>query len=80
MARVDKNVPIEDVMKSYKILINEGKFTHVGLSEVSAETIRRAQAVHPISAVEVEYSPVGTQLRILQKNDNSQSDGPRGDR
>ncbi|WAR61359.1 hypothetical protein PtB15_12B44 [Puccinia triticina] len=57
MARVDKNVPIEDVMKSYKTLINEGKFKHVGLSEVSAETIRRAQAVHPISAVEVEYSP-----------------------
>ncbi|KAA1093198.1 hypothetical protein PGT21_028417 [Puccinia graminis f. sp. tritici] len=57
MARVDKKVPIEDVMKSYKILINEGKFKHVGLSEVSAETIRRAHAVHPISAVEVEYSP-----------------------
>ncbi|KNZ43660.1 hypothetical protein VP01_9g18 [Puccinia sorghi] len=57
MARVDKKVPIEDVMKSYKILISEGKFKHVGLSEVSAETIRRAHAVHPISAVEIEYSP-----------------------
>ncbi|KAH9455743.1 hypothetical protein Pst134EA_023194 [Puccinia striiformis f. sp. tritici] len=57
MARVDVKVPIEDVMKTYKILIKEGKFKHVGLSEVSAETIRRAHTVHPISAVEVEYSP-----------------------
>ncbi|KAA1092573.1 hypothetical protein PGT21_007617 [Puccinia graminis f. sp. tritici] len=57
MARVDQKVPIEDVMKSYKTLINEGKFKHVGLSEVSAETIRRAHAIYPVSAVEVEYSP-----------------------
>jgi pyridoxine 4-dehydrogenase len=61
MARVDQKVPIEDVMKSYKILINEGKFKHVGLSEVSAQTIRRAHAVYPVSAVEVEYSPVSLQ-------------------
>jgi pyridoxine 4-dehydrogenase len=58
MARVDKRVPIEEVMKTYKIFIKEGKFKHVGLSEVSADTIRRAHAVHPVSAVEIEYSPV----------------------
>lgn len=57
MARVDKKVPIDEVMKHYKILIKEGKFKHVGLSEVSAVTIRRAHAVHPVSAVELEYSP-----------------------
>lgn len=57
MARVDKRVPIEEVMKTYKILIKEGKFKHVGLSEVAADTIRRAHAVHPVSAVEIEYSP-----------------------
>lgn len=57
MARVDKNIPIEQVMKNFKILMDEGKFRHVGLSEVSAETIDRAHKVHPISAVEVEYSP-----------------------
>lgn len=58
MARVDKKIEIEDVIKTLKKLIDEGKFQHIGLSEVSARTIERAHAVHPISAVEVEYSPV----------------------
>jgi len=55
-ARLDRNVPIEDVMRTMSELIKEGKFKYIGLSEVSAETIRRAQKIHPITAVEVEYS------------------------
>jgi pyridoxine 4-dehydrogenase len=58
MARVDKKIEIEEVMKTLKSLISEGKFNHIGLSEVSAKTIERAHKIHPISAVEIEYSPV----------------------
>ncbi|KAH9811832.1 NADP-dependent oxidoreductase domain-containing protein [Melampsora americana] len=57
MARVDKSIEIEEVMKTLKSLIEEGKFQHIGLSEVSAKTIERAHKIHPISAVEIEYSP-----------------------
>ncbi|KAI0724067.1 aldo/keto reductase [Fomitopsis betulina] len=56
-ARVDPNVPIEDAIKTLVVLINEGKFNHIGLSECSAATLRRAHAVHPITAVEIEVSP-----------------------
>jgi len=56
MARVDQTRPIEDAIKVLKTLVAEGKMAHIGLSEVSAATIRRAHAVHPIAAVEVEYS------------------------
>lgn len=44
-ARVDPNVPIEDAIKTLVVLINEGKFNHIGLSECSAATLRRAHAV-----------------------------------
>ncbi|GAC1629898.1 MAG: aldo/keto reductase [Ktedonobacteraceae bacterium] len=54
--RVDPNVPIEDVAGAVKELIEEGKVKHFGLSEASAETIRRAHAVQPITAVQSEYS------------------------
>ncbi|EGG12566.1 uncharacterized protein MELLADRAFT_114786 [Melampsora larici-populina 98AG31] len=57
MARVDKNIEIEKVMETLKTLKFEGCFSHIGLSEVSALTIERAHKVHPISAVEIEYSP-----------------------
>ncbi|KAI8442838.1 aldo/keto reductase [Phakopsora pachyrhizi] len=57
MARVDKDIPIKEVIKTLKTLIKEGKFKHIGLSEVSPDTICRAHAVHPISAVKMEYSP-----------------------
>ncbi|KAH8926344.1 pyridoxal reductase [Atractiella rhizophila] len=56
-ARVDKSPQIEDVIGDLKTLIDEGKFDFIGLSECSAETIRRAHKVHPIAMVEVEYSP-----------------------
>lgn len=54
--RVDPNVPIEDVAGAVKDLINAGKVLHFGLSEAKAETIRRAHAVCPVTAVQSEYS------------------------
>jgi aryl-alcohol dehydrogenase-like predicted oxidoreductase len=54
--RVDPNVPIEDVAGTLKDLIAEGKVRHYGLSEVGAHTIRRAHAVHPVAAVQNQYS------------------------
>ncbi len=54
--RVDPNVPIEDVAGAIKELVAQGKVLHFGLSEASARTIRRAHAVHPVAAVQTEYS------------------------
>ena len=54
--RVDPNVPIEDVAGTVKELIQQGKVRHFGLSEASAQTIRRAHAVQPVTAVQSEYS------------------------
>ncbi|CAI9770415.1 unnamed protein product [Fraxinus pennsylvanica] len=54
--RIDKNVPIEVTMGELKKLFNEGKIRYIGLSEASPDTIRRAHAVHPISALQIEYS------------------------
>ena len=58
--RVDPAVPIEDVAGTVKDLINAGKVLHFGLSEAKAETIRRAHAVCPVTAVQSEYSIVTT--------------------
>jgi aryl-alcohol dehydrogenase-like predicted oxidoreductase len=54
--RVDPDVPIEDVAGAVKDLIQEGKVKHFGLSEAGAQTIRRANAVQPVTAVQSEYS------------------------
>jgi len=54
--RVDPSVPIEDVAGTLKDLIQEGKVLHYGLSEASAATIRKAHAVHPVTAVQNQYS------------------------
>lgn len=54
--RVDPAVPIEDVAGAVKDLIQEGKVKHFGLSEAGAQTIRRAHAVQPVTAVQSEYS------------------------
>jgi aryl-alcohol dehydrogenase-like predicted oxidoreductase len=54
--RVDPNVPIEDVARAVKDLIQEGKVKHFGLSEAGVQTIRRAHAVQPVTAVQSEYS------------------------
>ena len=54
--RVDLNVPIEEVAGAVKDLIQEGKVKHFGLSEAGAQTIRRAHAVQPVTALQSEYS------------------------
>jgi len=54
--RVDPNVPIEEVAGTVKDLIQQGKIKHFGLSEAGAQTIRRAHAVQPVTAVQSEYS------------------------
>jgi aryl-alcohol dehydrogenase-like predicted oxidoreductase len=54
--RVDTDVPIEDVAGAVKHLIAEGKVKHFGLSEAGVQTIRRAHAVHPVTALQSEYS------------------------
>ncbi|KAI0831436.1 aldo/keto reductase [Trametes gibbosa] len=55
-ARVDQRVPIEDAIRTLAQLKEEGKIGHIGMSECSAATLRRAHAVHPIAAVEIEVS------------------------
>lgn len=55
--RWDKRVPIEDSVGALADLVKEGKIRTIGLSEVSAQTLRRAHAVHPITALQTEYSP-----------------------
>ena len=54
--RVDPNVEIEETVGAMAELVKQGKVRHIGLSEAAPETIRRAHAVHPISAVQTEYS------------------------
>ena len=66
-ARLDPNVPIEDTVGAIADLIKAGHVRHIGLSEVSAETLRRAHAVHPISDLQIEYSMIsrGIEREIL---------------
>ena len=54
--RLDKNVPIEDSVGAMADLVKEGKIRSIGLSEMSADTLRKAHAVHPIAAMQTEYS------------------------
>lgn len=54
--RIDRDRPIEDVMGALSKLVDAGKIGHIGLCEVSAKTLRRAHAVHPVTAVQTEYS------------------------
>ena len=54
--RLDKNTPIEETVGAMSELVKEGKVGYIGLSEVSSETVKRAHAVHPITAVQSEYS------------------------
>lgn len=62
-ARVDPKVPVEESIAAIAEYVKAGKIGGVGLSEVNASTIRRAHAVHPISAVEVEFSLFSTELK-----------------
>ena len=54
--RMDPGVPVEDTMGALAELVTEGKILHIGLSEASSATIRRAHAVHPVTALQSEYS------------------------
>jgi len=56
MHRLDKNTPVEETVEAMSELVKEGKIGYIGLSEVSSETVKRAHAVHPITAVQSEYS------------------------
>jgi aryl-alcohol dehydrogenase-like predicted oxidoreductase len=66
-ARLDPNVPIEDTVGAVAEMIRAGYVRHLGLSEVGAETLRRAQAVHPVSWLQIEYSLVsrGIENQVL---------------
>lgn len=54
--RLDKSIPVEETIYALSDLVKEGKIGHIGLSEVSSETIRKAHAIHPLTAVQTEYS------------------------
>jgi aryl-alcohol dehydrogenase-like predicted oxidoreductase len=56
MHRLDKNTPVEETVGAMSELVEEGKIGYIGLSEVSSETVTRAHAVHPVTAVQSEYS------------------------
>ncbi|KAF8652577.1 hypothetical protein AX16_004330 [Volvariella volvacea WC 439] len=56
--RIDNKIPIEVTIRALSELVREGKVKYIGLSECSAATLRRAHKVHPISAIQVEYSPL----------------------
>jgi aryl-alcohol dehydrogenase-like predicted oxidoreductase len=66
-ARVDPAVPIEDTIGAIAELVAAGLVRHVGLSEVGVETLRRAHAVHPVTDVQLEYSPLarGVEAQLL---------------
>jgi aryl-alcohol dehydrogenase-like predicted oxidoreductase len=66
-ARLDPNVPIEDTVGAIADLVKAGYVRHIGLSEVGAETLRRASAVHPIADLQIEYSLIsrGIEDKIL---------------
>ena len=60
--RIDQKVPIEETVGALKELVEAGKIKYIGLSECSSDTLRRAHAVHPIAAVQIEYSPFSMEI------------------
>lgn len=60
--RMDGSVPVEDIIGTVADLIKEGKVKHIGVSEINAEQLRQANAVHPISALEIGYSLADRQI------------------
>ncbi|EIN13063.1 Aldo/keto reductase [Punctularia strigosozonata HHB-11173 SS5] len=66
--RPDPQVPIEETVTALAELVSAGKVKYIGLSEVSATTLRRAQAIHPIAAIQVEYSPFTLDIEDPQIN------------
>ncbi|KAE9397434.1 Aldo/keto reductase [Gymnopus androsaceus JB14] len=83
-ARIDRNVPVETLMNNLVALLKEGKFSHIGLSECNANTLRKAHSIYPITAAEIElnisvvaYSPLGQ--GFLTGSIKSPADLPGGD-
>lgn len=66
MHRIDSKIPIEKTVGALAELVREGKVRYLGLSECSADTLRRAHAVHPIAAVQMEYSPFALDIESPQ--------------
>lgn len=66
--RVDSKTPIEHTVRAMAELKAEGKIRYLGLSECSERTLRRAHAVHPITAIQMEYSPFALQIESSQTN------------
>jgi aryl-alcohol dehydrogenase-like predicted oxidoreductase len=66
--RLDKVTPIEKTMEMMLALKNAGKIKNIGLSECSAESLRRAHAIHPITCVEIEYSLFCTEIESPHRN------------
>lgn len=66
MHRIDSQVPIEETVQAMVELKNEGKIRYLGLSECSARTLRRAHAVHPIAAAQMEFSPFALEIESEQ--------------
>ncbi|KAL9108335.1 MAG: hypothetical protein Q9227_006934 [Pyrenula ochraceoflavens] len=64
--RVDEKTPIEETVQAMADLKKAGKIRHIGLSECSARTLRRAHAVHPIAAIQMEYSPFALEIESSQ--------------
>ncbi|KAJ3893967.1 aldo/keto reductase [Lentinula edodes] len=56
-ARIDRKTPLETIMNNLVTLVKEGKFSHIGLSECNANTLRKANEIYPITAAEIEVSP-----------------------
>lgn len=64
--RLDRKTPVEKTVEAMVQLKNEGKIKYLGISECSSDSLRRAHAVHPISAVQVEYSPFSLEIESKQ--------------
>lgn len=64
--RVDRKTPVEKTVEAMAELKKAGKIKYLGLSEVSSETLRRAHKVHPITAVQIEYSPFALEIESAQ--------------
>ncbi|MBV9988279.1 MAG: aldo/keto reductase [Chitinophagaceae bacterium] len=67
--RLDKNTPIEETVEAMSELVKEGKVRYIGLSEVGSETIRKAHKIHPLTAVQTEYSLFERQVDELKITD-----------
>ncbi|KAF7344497.1 Aldo/keto reductase [Mycena sanguinolenta] len=70
-ARIDPTMSIEDTMNNLVVLLKEGHFAHIGLSECSAKTLRRAHAVYPVTAAEIEVSLWAYELEVTKVIDTA---------